>query len=159
MTVALCPGSFDPPTSGHLDVIRRCTHLFDRVVVGVVINPSKQSLFTLEERVGFLESALSDLPQVVVRHYQGLLVDFARREGAQVMVKGLRAVSDFDSELQMAQMNQTVGGIETMFMPTSPAWSFLSSSLIREVASLGGSVAGLVPDNVAEAMKERFHER
>ncbi len=156
MTIALCPGSFDPPTSGHLDVIRRCALLFDEVVVGVVINPSKQSLFTLEERVAFLQGALSDLPQVVVRHYQGLLVDFARREGAQVLVKGLRAVSDFDSELQMAQMNQTVGGIETMFMPTRPDWSFLSSSLIREVAALGGSVAGLVPDSVAEAMKERY---
>lgn len=159
MTVALCPGSFDPPTSGHVDVIRRCARLFDRVVVGVVINPSKRSFFTLEERVGFLRAALADVPQVVVRHHQGLLVDFARREGAQVLVKGLRAVSDFDSELQMAQMNQTVGGVETMFMPTSPAWSFLSSSLIREVASLGGSVAGLVPDRVAEAMKERFNER
>ncbi len=156
MTVALCPGSFDPPTSGHLDVIRRCAGLFERVVVGVVINPSKQSLFTLEERVRFLQEALSDLPQVVVRHYQGLLVDFARKEGAGVLVKGLRAVSDFDSELQMAQMNQTVGGIETMFMPTRPEWSFLSSSLIREVAALGGSVEGLVPDNVAEAMKERY---
>ena len=156
MTVALCPGSFDPPTSGHLDVIRRCAGLFERVVVGVVINPSKQSLFSLEERVCFLQEALSDLPQVVVRHYQGLLVDFARKEGAEVLVKGLRAVSDFDSELQMAQMNQTVGGIETVFMPTSPDWSFLSSSLIREVAALGGSVEGLVPDNVAEAMKERY---
>ena len=159
MTVALCPGSFDPPTSGHVDVIRRCALLFDRVVVGVVMNPSKQSLFTLDERVEFLRAALADLPQVVVRRHQGLLVDFARREGAQVLVKGLRAVSDFDSELQMAQMNQTVGGLETMFMPTRPAWSFLSSSLIREVACLGGSVAGLVPESVAEAMKERFHER
>ncbi len=159
MTVALCPGSFDPPTRGHVDVIRRCARLFDRVVVGVVINPSKRSLFTLEERVGFLQDSLADLPGVVVRHHQGLLVEFARREGAQVLVKGLRAVSDFDSELQMAQMNQTVGEIETMFMPTSPAWSFLSSSLIREVASLGGSVAGLVPEGVAQAMKERFDER
>ncbi|MDE0231434.1 MAG: pantetheine-phosphate adenylyltransferase [bacterium] len=156
MTVALCPGSFDPPTSGHVDVIRRCARLFDRVVVGVVANPSKQSFFTLEERVGFLQNALCDLPQVVVRHYQGLLVDFARQEGAAVLIKGLRAVSDFDSELQMAQMNQTVGGIETMFMPTRPEWSFLSSSLIREVAALGGSVQGLVPDDVAQAMKERF---
>ncbi|MCY3563858.1 MAG: pantetheine-phosphate adenylyltransferase, partial [bacterium] len=111
MTVALCPGSFDPPTSGHVDVIRRCARLFDRVVVGVVANPSKQSFFTLSERVDFLHNALSDLPQVVVRHYQGLLVDFARQEGAAVLVKGLRAVSDFDTELQMAQMNQTVGGI------------------------------------------------
>lgn len=159
MTVALCPGSFDPPTCGHVDVIRRCARLFDRVVVGVVINPSKRSLFTLEERVGFLQDSLADLPGVVVRYHQGLLVEFARREGAQVLVKGLRAVSDFDSELQMAQMNQTVGEIETMFMPTSPAWSFLSSSLIREVASLGGSVAGLVPEGVAQAMKERFDER
>jgi len=156
MTVALCPGSFDPPTLGHVDVIRRCARLFDRVVVGVVVNPAKQSFFTLEERVGFLQSSLADLGKVVVRHHQGLLVDFARREGAQVLVKGLRAVNDFDSELQMAQMNQTVGGIETMFMPTRPTWSFLSSSLIREVASLGGSVAGLVPESVAQAMKERF---
>ncbi len=156
MAVALCPGSFDPPTRGHVDVIRRCARLFDRVVVGVVINPSKRSLFTLEERVRFLQDALSDLPQVAVRHCRGLLVDFARQERAEVLIKGLRAVSDFDSELQMAQMNQTVGGIETMFMPTRPEWSFLSSSLIREVAALGGSVDGLVPDNVAEAMKERF---
>ncbi len=156
MTVALCPGSFDPPTSGHLDVIRRSARLFEQVIVGVVANPSKVSFFSLEERVGFLEDALSDLPQVVVRSCQGLLVEFAHKEGAQVLVKGLRAVSDFDSELQMAQMNQTVGGIETMFIPTRPDWSFLSSSLIREVASLGGSVKGLVPDNVADAMKERF---
>lgn len=156
MTVALCPGSFDPPTLGHVDVIRRCARLFDRVVVGVVVNPSKQSFFSLEERVGFLQASLADLDKVVVRHHQGLLVDFARREGAAVLVKGLRAVNDFDSELQMAQMNQTVGEIETMFMPTRPRWSFLSSSLIREVASLGGSVAGLVPESVAQAMKERF---
>ncbi len=153
---ALCPGTFDPVTYGHLDVIERAAGLFDRVVVAVVENPSKEPLFTLEERRTMLKESLADLENVEVDSFSGLLVDFARRRGVRMLVKGLRAVSDFDYELQMAQMNHRLSGIETCFIPASPTWSYLSSSLVKEVASLGGDVEGLVPPHVQERLRERL---
>ncbi len=154
MTAALCPGSFDPPTNGHIDVVERCLKVFDRVVVAVVENPSKQPLFDVDERVAMIEDAFGD--RVEVRSFEGLLVDFARAMGVDVIVKGLRAVGDFDYELQMAQMNRTLAEVDTVFLPTNPEWSYLSSSLVREVARLGGEYRGLVPSHVAAALEERL---
>jgi pantetheine-phosphate adenylyltransferase len=153
---ALIPGSFDPPTNGHFDVVRRAAALFDRLLVAVVDNPSKTPLFTAAERVSLLERSLAGIPGVEVASFGGLLVDFARARGAEVIVKGLRGVADFDYEQQMAQMNRTLSGLETVFLPTSPEWSYLSSSLVREVARLGGPVEALVPELVARALKERL---
>jgi pantetheine-phosphate adenylyltransferase len=153
---ALCPGTFDPVTNGHLDIIGRAAQLFDTVAVGVLENPSKAPLFELEERVTLLEEALRDHANVRVGSFRGLLVDHARAEGAAAIVKGLRAVSDYEYEIQMAQMNQRIGSVETLFMPTNPRWSFLSSSLVKEVASLGGDVEGLVPDHVRKALVDRL---
>jgi pantetheine-phosphate adenylyltransferase len=153
---ALCPGTFDPVTNGHLDIVGRAAPLFETVVVGVLENPSKTPLFTLEERVALLEESLGEHPNVRVGSFHGLLVDYAREEGATTIVKGLRAVSDYEYEIQMAQMNQRIGGIETLFMPTNPRWSFLSSSLVKEVARFGGDVEGLVPDHVRKALIDRL---
>ncbi len=153
---ALCPGTFDPVTNGHLDVIGRAASMFDDVVVAVLENPSKTPLFALEERIELLEKALADRGNVRVGAFGGLLVDFARAQGATVIVKGLRAVSDYEYEIQMAQMNQRIGEIETLFMATSPKWSFLSSSLVKEVARLGGAVDGLVPEHVRAALVARL---
>jgi pantetheine-phosphate adenylyltransferase len=153
---ALCPGTFDPVTNGHLDVVGRAASLFDAVEVAVLENPSKAPLFAVEERVALLQEAVSDLSDVRVGSFGGLLVDYARAHGAQVIVKGLRAVSDYEYEIQMAQMNQRIGGIETLFMATSPKWSFLSSSLVKEVARLGGDVEGLVPEHVRKALVDRL---
>jgi pantetheine-phosphate adenylyltransferase len=130
--------------------------MFDTVVVAVLENPSKAPLFTLQERVGLLEESLRDLGNVRVGSFGGLLVDYAGAQGAQMIVKGLRAVSDYEYEIQMAQMNQRIGGVETLFMATSPKWSFLSSSLVKEVARLGGDVEGLVPDHVRKALVDRL---
>jgi pantetheine-phosphate adenylyltransferase len=149
---ALCPGTFDPVTNGHLDIIGRAARCFDAVVVGVLENPSKQPLFRLDERVGMLEEAVSDLGNVRVEAFRGLLVEYAKAQGARAIVKGLRAVSDYEYEIQMAQMNHRLGEVETLFMPTSPRWSFLSSSLVKEVARFGGDVEGLVPDYVRKAL-------
>lgn len=156
MTVALCPGSFDPPTNGHVDVIGRCAAVFDRLVVAVVANPSKSPLFSAGERVGLLAAATAHLGNVEIAAFEGLLVDFAEERGVDVLVKGLRAVTDFDYELQMAQMNHTLRHVDTLFIPTAPEWGYLSSSLVREVARLGGDVGTLVPPAVAEALKEKL---
>lgn len=153
---ALCPGTFDPVTNGHLDIIRRAAATFEVVIVGVLENPSKTPLFDLEERVSLLEESVRDLGNVRVGSFHGLLVDHARQQGAGAIVKGLRAVSDYEYEIQMAQMNQRIGGVETLFMPTNPNWSFLSSSLVKEVASFGGDVEGLVPDHVRKALIQRL---
>jgi pantetheine-phosphate adenylyltransferase len=153
-STALCPGTFDPVTNGHLDIIVRTSRCFDRAIVGVLENPSKAPLFSLEERVEMLEEATADLANVEIGWFSGLLVEFARRKGVRVVVKGLRAVSDFESEIQMAQMNERLAGIETLFMPTNPRWSFLSSSLIKEVARLGGDVDGLIPGHVGARLRE-----
>jgi len=153
---ALCPGTFDPVTNGHVDIVQRAAALFDRVVVAVVENPGKEPLFSVAERVDMLREALSGLGNVEVESFSGLLVDHARSRGAGVIVKGLRAVSDFDYELQMAQMNRHLGEVETCFVPTSPRWSYLSSSLVKEVAGYGGDVSGLVPEQVLRRHKERL---
>ncbi len=154
MTKALCPGSFDPPTNGHVDVIERAIASFDEVVIGVVDNPSKAALFTTSEREGLLGDLFGDRAQIGT--FSGLLVDFARETGADVVVKGLRTVGDYEYELQMAQMNRNLTGMETIFMAAKEDWSFVSSSLVKEVARLGGSVSGLVPDVVEKALKERL---
>ena len=156
MTKVVCPGSFDPVTNGHLDIVGRASRLFDEVVVAVLVNESKASLFTLEERLDMLSRATSDLPNVTVASFRGLLVDFCSANGVQAIVKGLRAVSDFDYELQMAQMNGMLTDVDTVFIPTSPEYSFLASSLVKEVAKGGGDVSPLVPDFVLDLMKERF---
>jgi pantetheine-phosphate adenylyltransferase len=156
MSSALCPGSFDPPTNGHLDVIERCAAVFDRLVVAVVANPSKTPMFTADERIALLEQATADHDNVEIHAFEGLLVDFAQQQGVDVLVKGLRAVTDFDYELQMAQMNHTLRSVDTLFIPTAPEWSYLSSSLVREVARLGGDVDTLVPAVVADALKEKL---
>ena len=153
---ALCPGTFDPVTNGHLDVVGRAASTFDAVAVAVVENPSKTPLFAVAERIALLEEAVRHLGNVRVGAFGGLLVDYARAQGASVIVKGLRAVSDYEYEIQMAQMNQRIGEIETLFMATSPKWSFLSSSLVKEVARLGGDVEGLVPDHVRKALIDRL---
>jgi pantetheine-phosphate adenylyltransferase len=153
---ALCPGTFDPVTNGHLDIVRRAAGLFQRVVVAVVENPDKRPLFEVAERVEMLGEAVAELANVEVDSFSGLLVDHARTRGIGVIVKGLRAVTDFDYELQMAQMNRQLAEVETCFIPTSPRWSYLSSSLVKEVARYGGDVSGLVPDHVARRLKERL---
>ncbi|MGA7097363.1 MAG: pantetheine-phosphate adenylyltransferase [Acidimicrobiia bacterium] len=154
MTVALCPGSFDPPTNGHIDVIERVIGAFDEVVIAVVDNPSKASMFSAADRVGLLEEIFGE--RVRVDSFDGLLVEYANRIGADVVVKGLRTVDDYEYEMQMAQMNRHLTGMETVFMATGAEWSFVSSSLVREVAKLGGSVEGLVPSVVERALKERL---
>ena len=159
MATALVPGSFDPVTYGHLDVIERVARFFDRVVVAVIRNPQKAaSLFSLEEREAMLAEVTGHLGNIQIEYFAGLLVDFARIHGADTIVKGLRAVTDFDYELQMAQMNQSLSGIDTFFLATSPQYSFLSSSLVREVARYGGDVSSLVPPIVAARLDQRFKE-
>ena len=154
MTTALCPGSFDPPTNGHADVIVRVINGFDRVVVSVIDNPSKKAMFTASERMGLLKEMHGEA--IEVTSFDGLLVDHVREIGADVVVKGLRTVDDYQYETQMAQMNRHLTGMETVFIPTHPEFAFISSSLVREVARLGGSMSGLVPDVVEKALKERL---
>lgn len=154
MTTALCPGSFDPPTNGHVDVVERVIRLFDRVVVSVIDNPAKEPLFDVERRVEMLREIHGD--RIEVTSFTGLLVTHAQEVGADVIVKGLRTVDDYEYENQMAQMNRHLTGVETLFMPTTPEYGFISSSLVKEVAKLGGSVSGLVPDVVHRALKERL---
>ncbi|MFP4553567.1 MAG: pantetheine-phosphate adenylyltransferase [Actinomycetota bacterium] len=151
---ALCPGSFDPPTNGHADVIGRALALFDRVVVAVIDNPSKKLMFSPSERADLLKGMFGD--EIEVTSFRGLLVEHVREVGADTVVKGLRTVEDYEYETQMAQMNHHMTGMETLFMPTRPQYRFISSSLVREVARLGGSVGGLVPDVVEKALKEKL---
>ena len=159
MPKALIPGSFDPVTFGHLDVIERTARLFDDVLVVVVGNPGKAPpLFTLVERQAQLAEVTGHLANVEIGAFEGLLVDFALANGIEAIVKGLRAVSDFDFELQMAQVNERLSGIATVFFPTAPEHSFLSSSLVREVARFGGDVSSMVPAPIAQRLKERFNQ-
>lgn len=156
MTKVVCPGSFDPVTNGHVDIIGRASRLFDEVVVAALVNENKSSLFTLDERLEMLGEATVDLANVTVASFRGLLVDFCVANDISAIVKGLRAVSDFDYELQMAQMNDRLTGVDTLFIPTSPEYSYLASSLVKEVAKGGGDVSGLVPEPVLERLKARF---
>lgn len=157
MAVALCPGSFDPPTNGHVDVIERSARYFGSLIVAVIANPSKEPLFSLEERTQMLSDALAHVDNIEIASFDGLLVDFATARGVSLVIKGLRAVSDFEYELQMAQMNSKLSpGLDTMFVTATPSWAFLSSSLVKEVSRYGGAVDGLVPPGVATALTQRF---
>lgn len=158
MRRAVYPGSYDPVTNGHIDVVERAAGLFDEVIVAVLINKTKRGLFTVDERIDMLREVTAHLPGVRVDSWHGLLVDYCKTHDVSVIVKGLRAISDFDYELQMAQMNQQLSGVETLFMPTNPLWSFLSSSLVKEVATYGGDVAHLVPDVVHRKLTSRAAE-
>lgn len=155
MRTAVCPGSFDPVTLGHLDIVERASAIYDEVTVAVLVNKKKSSLYTVEERMELLRQVTETYGNVKVDSFHGLLVDYCRRHGIPVIVKGLRAISDFDYELQMAQMNHTLAGVETLFMHTNPTYSFLSSSLVKEVAMWGGDVSHLVPDVVLERLAAR----
>jgi pantetheine-phosphate adenylyltransferase len=159
MRRAVCPGSFDPPTNGHLDVFERAAGQFDEVVVGVLINRTKLSLFSVQERMDMLREVTADIPNIRVDSFHGLLVDYCKSNGIGAIVKGLRAVSDFDYELQMAQMNHRLSGVDTLFVATNPLYSFLSSSLVKEVATYGGDVSHLLPAVVQGRMAARLAER
>ncbi|MEN3316400.1 MAG: pantetheine-phosphate adenylyltransferase [Acidimicrobiaceae bacterium] len=157
MTIAVIPGSFDPVTLGHLDIVERTARQFDEVIVAAVANPAKgTALFSADDRLAMLSEVTGHLANVRVEVFGGLLADFALAQGAGAIVKGLRAISDFDYELQMAQMNYRLSGVETLFMPTAPEHSFLSSSMVREVAGFGGEVSSMVPPDVARRLKERY---
>jgi pantetheine-phosphate adenylyltransferase len=154
----VCPGSFDPVTNGHLDIISRAASLYDEVVVAVLINVTKKGLFTVDERVEMLGEVTAQYGNVKIDRFHGLLVDFCATNGISAVVKGLRAVSDFEYEMQMAQMNYRMAKVETLFMTTNPQFSFLSSSLIKEIARYGGDVSGLVPEPVVSRLHSRMAE-
>ncbi|MGH2554948.1 MAG: pantetheine-phosphate adenylyltransferase [Actinomycetota bacterium] len=154
--IALCPGTFDPVTNGHIDIIQRAGRCFERVVVAVLENPAKEPLFSADERVAMLKEAVAEVENAEVDSFSGLLVDYAAARDIRIIVKGLRAVTDFDFELQMAQMNHRMTSVETFFVPTSPQWSYLSSSLIREVMRFGGDISGLVPEFVRDRLGEKL---
>jgi pantetheine-phosphate adenylyltransferase len=153
---AICPGSFDPVTNGHLDIIGRASRLYDEIIVAVLVNESKHGLFSHTERIDMLTEVTKEFQNVRIASFQGLLVDFCRAEHVKVVVKGLRAVTDFDYELKMAQMNVGLSGLETLFMPTNPLYSFLSSSLIKDVAKWGGDVSAHVPEVVSVRLAQRL---
>ena len=152
----VCPGSFDPVTNGHVDVIERASRLYDEVTVAVLVNAAKTGLFDVDERIEMLREVTAGWANVRVDSFQGLLVDYCHDRDIPVVVKGLRAVSDFDYEQQMSQMNNRLTGVETLFVATNPEYSFLSSSLVKEVATWGGDVAGLVPDTVLARLRARL---
>ncbi|MEI6693389.1 MAG: pantetheine-phosphate adenylyltransferase [Actinomycetes bacterium] len=156
MRKAVCPGSFDPVTNGHLDIISRASALFDHVTVGVLVNQSKAGLFSVEERMKMLNTITEPFENVSVESFSGLLVDFCKDHEISAIVKGLRAVTDFDYELQMSQMNHRLTGIETLFVSTNPIYGYLSSSLVKEIAGHGGDVSGLVPDSVLQQLTDRL---
>lgn len=157
MRIGVCPGSFDPVTNGHLDIIARASKMFDKVIVAVLKNSSKNALFTVEERVKMLEASCKDFNNVEIDSFSGLLIDFMKIKNANVIIKGLRAISDFEYEMQMAHVNRKLNpNIETVFMMTSSKYSYLSSSIIKEVASLDGCIHGLVPELVEEEIIKRF---
>jgi pantetheine-phosphate adenylyltransferase len=156
----VCPGSFDPITNGHLDIIGRASHLFDEVVVAVGVNAGKAGgLFTIDERIDLVQQVTAEYGNVRAEPFEGLLVDFCAEHGIRAIMKGLRAVSDYEYELQMSHMNHRLSGVETLFVASNPLYSYLSSSLLKEVASLGGDVSGLVPDLVLSALTDRLAER
>ncbi|NMD56357.1 MULTISPECIES: pantetheine-phosphate adenylyltransferase [Tsukamurella] len=156
MSKACCPGSFDPMTNGHLDIFRRAARIFDELVITVVVNPNKQGMFSIDERIALIEENVADLPGVTVDRWTGLLVDYARQEGVACILKGLRNSTDFDYELPMAGMNMHLTGVETAFLTTAPEFSYVSSSLVKEVAKLGGDVSALIPPNVQKAVAAKL---
>lgn len=159
MVKACCPGSFDPVTNGHIDVFTRAAALFPDVTVAVLINKKKSSLFSVEERMEMLREVCAPYPNITIDAFHGLLVDYCREREIAVVVKGLRAVTDFDYELQMAQMNHRLSGVETLFLASNPEYGYLSSSLVKEVATYEGDVTGLVPEPIRLQMKQRLAER
>ncbi len=160
MICAVYPGTFDPVTNGHLDIIERAAKIFDKIIVAVTTNPAKTPWFTLEERVEMLKECCSHLPNVTVEAFDGLLINFVRRKNAKVIIKGLRAVTDFDYEFQMAATNKKLAPeIETLFLMTSLPYAYLSSSIVKEIASLEGCLKDLVPENVAERLRRKAAER
>jgi pantetheine-phosphate adenylyltransferase len=152
----VCPGSFDPVTNGHVDVIERAARLYDEVIVAVLVNAAKSGLFDVRERIEMLGEATASFSNVRVDSFEGLLVDYCSDHWIRVAVKGLRAVTDFDYELQMSQMNHRLSGLETVFVTANPEYSFLSSSLVKDVATRGGDVTGLVPDAVLSRLRSRL---
>lgn len=156
---ALYSGSFDPMTNGHLDIITRAAKMFDHLVVGVIVNPNKKPLFSKEERVHMIEELTENLPNVTVECFEGLLADYVNENGFDAVVRGLRATTDFEYEIQMAQMNARLfnKGVESVFLMTSPEYSFISSSMIKEVVSLGGPVDGLIPDRIREEIIRKYN--
>ncbi|MCK0175054.1 pantetheine-phosphate adenylyltransferase [Mycolicibacterium sp. F2034L] len=156
MSGAVCPGSFDPVTLGHVDIFERAAAQFDEVVVGVLVNPNKKGMFSLEERLEMIAETTAHLPNVRAESGQGLVVDFARARGITAIVKGLRSGTDFEYELQMAQMNRHIAGVDTYFLATSPQFSFVSSSLSKEVATLGGDVSALLPEAVNRRLQAKL---
>ena len=160
MSVAIYPGSFDPVTYGHLDIVRRAARMFDEVRIVVMKNSSKQSLFTQEERVEMLQSAVQQIKHVVVDTHEGLLINYCREHGIRIVVRGLRAVTDFEYELQIAQINKEMsqGKVDTVFLTTSVRYSYLSSSVVKELASYGKDVSKLVPEHVAEALYAMYQK-
>ncbi len=155
----LIPGSFDPPTNGHIDVITRCSKVFDEVLVGVIVNPSKESLFSTDIRSEMLSEIFNKKKNISVKSFEGLLVDFAKKNNVNAIVKGLRAMTDFDYEFQMAQMNFNLADFETIFIPASPEYGYVSSSLVKEIHSYGGDVNELVPDNVLRRLKDDWRRK
>jgi pantetheine-phosphate adenylyltransferase len=158
MRRAVCPGSFDPVTNGHVDIVRRAASLFDEVIVAVLVNEAKRGMFAIDERIEMLREALAEtgVSNVKVDSFDGLLVDYCAANDVEVIVKGVRVSADLDTETQMAQMNRSLTGVETMFLPTSPQWSFVASSLVKEVARLGGDVSAHVPTSVLGKLNRRL---
>ena len=156
MKRVVCPGSFDPITYGHLDIVERASSIFDEVVIAVMVNKTKQTLFTVEERMEMTKEVTKKFPNVKVDSWSGLLVDYCKKNDISIIVKGLRAVTDFDYELQMSQINLQLQGVETLFLSTAPAHSFLSSSLVKEIASHGGDVSSYIPAELLERLKDRL---
>ena len=157
MKIAVYPGSFDPVTYGHLDIIKRASRVMDRVIVAVLDNPNKHPLFTVEERMNLLKDVTSELDNIEIDSFSGLLIDYVKHKDINIIVKGLRAVSDFEYEFQMALMNRKLNpNVETMFMMTSSKYSYLSSSLVKEIFRFKGCIKELVPDSVIEAMSEKY---
>ena len=159
MSGAVCPGSFDPVTLGHIDVFERAAAQFDEVVVAVLVNPNKKGMFSADERIEMIAEATAHLPNLRVEAGQGLVVDFVKARGLTAIVKGLRTGTDFEYELQMAQMNRHIAGVDTFFVATAPKYSFVSSSLAKEVATFGGDVSALLPDSVNRRLRDKLRSR
>lgn len=159
MKIAIYPGSFDPITNGHLDIIRRSSKLFDKVIVGVLVNVDKKGLFNIEERVELIERVVSDLPNVQIKSFHGLLIDFMREEECKILIKGLRNVTDFDYEYQMAQMNKKLDNdVETLFMMADGEYSYISSSSVKQVGKFNGNIRGLIPDSIVDDFEVKIKD-